>query len=171
MERISLEKGRLGRLRRSPCVLGEPDLLSQHRITTVSSFLTQKKNVDSSEHFISGLNFSTTAHFSFFVNQRIREWGRDSKHDTAFRMKLSMYDVNMPRIRPSEKWTSRSKSASLVPSKSKALGSTASPSRSAKKTTKGPISHLSSAACGPTTSTLPSSSTPTCTPTKSSPAS
>ena len=93
MEKNTLEKGRLNRLRKTQCILGEPDLITQYRITTFNSFLTQKKNVDFGENFVSGLNFPTTAHFSSYVNKRIREWGKDPKNDTQFRMKLNMYDV------------------------------------------------------------------------------
>lgn len=86
----TLCQARLTRLANSPCILGEPDIISIRQTKISNAIFTQKKVEDYQENYINGLVFPSTAHFSSFISSRYKSKDPNKHH---IRAKLYMFDV------------------------------------------------------------------------------
>lgn len=103
----TLSQGRLARLAKSPCVLGEPDIICIRQVKLSNAIFSQKKVEDYQENYINGLVFPSTAHFSSFISSRYKS--KDpSKHQ--IKAKLYMFDVVASLQRPTVTKTYKFKS-------------------------------------------------------------
>lgn len=89
----ALSQSRLTRLAKSPCILGEPDIICIRQVKLSNTIFSQKKVEDYQENYINGLVFPSTAHFSSFISSRYKS--KDpNKHQ--IKAKLYMFDVMIP---------------------------------------------------------------------------